>query len=268
MPTIAYSTLIDAGDIPRTKPRFSLPEIQPPDMKEDWHYSGIRAPSRIPWTGIAVSAALHIFVLFSFNHHQATAKKHVKDDAEVVQMVMPEIKDLDEPAPTELQDESAKTPQVDVPTLVDMPGLVDVTMGLVQPMDMRPPTSADIGATKVSIVPVNIAHGPRSDGGGLKNIFDLSQLDRIPEATSQVAPRFPGNLKRDYSYAEVVLEFIVDSDGNVRGPTVVKSTANGFDQPAVEGVLKWHFRPGMKNGKRVNTRMRQLFKFTVTDEDN
>jgi protein TonB len=206
-------------------------------------------------------------VFFGLNHKAPAPKKHVVKETDVVQMVMPEIKDLDEPPPTELQDDTQNTPQVDVPSLADMPSAVDVSMGFVQPLDVRPPVPADIGAARLAVVPVNIAHGPRSDGGGLKDIFNLADLDRIPEAISQVAPRFPAALKREFDYAEVKLEFIVDTAGGVRGITIVSSTAQGFDEAAVEGISKWRFRPGMKAGKKVNTRVQQLLKFKVTDDD-
>jgi len=267
MRTIAYSTLIDAAGVPRAKPRVSLPITRPPGRGHDWTYRTSRT-SRIPWIGLIVSASLHLGFLFGFNHHVVPVHKHVKDEDKAIQMVMPEIKDLEEPPPNELQDTQDTKVSVDVPTLVDVPNLVDVSMGLVQPLDVRPPTKDDIGAARVAIIPVNIGHGPRSDGGGLKNIFDLSQLDRIPEPISQVSPRFPGAMKRDYNYAEVLVEFIVDTDGNVRAATVVKTTAAGFNESAVDGVSKWRFRPGMKGGRKVNTRMRVPIKFQVIEGED
>jgi protein TonB len=264
MQTVAYSTLVRAGNVPRISPGIPLPFSRQTGGNGDWHYHGIPPSSRIPWAGLVISAGLHVFVLFSFNHPTAPVTKHVKEDADVIQMVMPDLKDLDEPPPTELQDETEKAPSVDVPTLSDAPSIVDVNMGFVQPLDLRPPVQADLTGARVSIVPVNISHGPRSDGG-LKNIFNLSELDRIPEALSQVAPRFPPALKRDFSYAQVLVEFIVDTDGNVRAATAVESTYSGFDQAAVDGVSKWRFRPGMKMGHKVNTRMRVPIRFKVTD---
>lgn len=266
MQTVAYCTLSPADAVHIVAVKAPRAARSPMGERGDWHYHGIPPPSRIPWGSLLISAGLHVFVLYGFNRHALEAKIPVKHEADLIQMVMPDIKDLEDPAPSELQDESSKAPTVDVPSLVDLPSMVDVNMGLVQPLDLRPPVKADLGAPNLAVVPVNIAHGPRSDGGGLKNIFDLSQLDRVPDPVSQVPPRFPPALKHDFNYAEVLVEFIVDTDGNVRAATVVTSTNSGFDRAAVDGVSKWRFRPGMKAGHRVNTRMRVPIRFRVTEE--
>jgi protein TonB len=266
MPTASCFQQSPAGSSPRTAQRISLHPSNLVRRKGDWHYQGIPPPGRIPWASLLISAALHAGVLLGFNHHAPAVTKIVAVEPDVIRMEMPEeIKDPDEAPPADLQDEADQTPAVDVPTLAELPGSVDVNMGLVQPMDMRVPVQADLNAAKISIIPVNIAHGPRSSGGGLKNIFDLGQLDRIPEAVTQMPPHFPQALKHDYTFAQVMVEFIVDSDGNVRAATVVESTAAAFDQAAVDGVSKWHFRPGMKAGRRVNTRMRVPIRFKVSE---
>jgi protein TonB len=49
-------------------------------------------------------------------------------------------------------------------------------------------------------------------------------------------------------------------------PLVTDSSHHGFDDAAMVGVSKWKFRPGMKAGRKVNTRVRQMITFTVGDE--
>ena len=271
MQTATFSSLDQACNLPPC----TLPaRVAPPQPRRtrgagDWHYRG--APRRNHWYALAasiiISGGLHAGLLFGFNHHAKAAKRIAAPKEELIQMAMPDTKDPDEPPPADSLEDTNTPPAVDVPSLVDLPSVVDITVGFVQPLDTRPPLQADLASSKVAVVPVNIAHGPRS-AGGLKNIFDLSQLDRIPEVVSQVAPQFPSAMKRDYTFAQVVIEFIVDTNGDVRGATVVQSTAAGFDESAIEGVSRWHFRPGMKGGRKVNTRMRVPIRFQVTEGED
>ena len=65
---------------------------------------------------------------------------------------------------------------------------------------------------------------------------------------------------------EVVVEFIVDANGDVRNAFAVRSTQRDFEQAAVQAVSKWKFRPGKKGGRAVNTRMQVPIVFTLNDE--
>ena len=94
-------------------------------------------------------------------------------------------------------------------------------------------------------------------------IFDLADLDQIPIATNQVAPIHPYKLQREGVSGEVVVEFICDSKGNVRGARVIKSTNREFNGPALAAIRSWKFTPGEKDGKQVSTKMRLPFGFTV-----
>jgi protein TonB len=74
-------------------------------------------------------------------------------------------------------------------------------------------------------------------------------------------------MKREAQSATVRVEFVVDSTGRVVAPYVVASTHFGFNDAAVAGVAKWKFRPGIRGGKRVNTRMQVPILFRITDAE-
>jgi len=232
----------------------------------DWQYFGIARPSRLPVMSILVSAAAHAVLLLAFNHRAPAVKALPPPDTAVVQLVMPPIKDDEEKPPVELDDGAEPEQGVAVPSLVDVPTRVDISTAFVQPLQLNNLTKADLGGAKLSNIPVKIAHGPRT-ASGLKNVFDISQLDRIPEPIAQPAPRFPFELKNQVSQAEVIVEFIVDTDGNVRNAEVVRSSHHGFDQASVDGVSKWRFRAGMKGGRKVNSRMMVPLRFNVVDSE-
>jgi periplasmic protein TonB len=81
----------------------------------------------------------------------------------------------------------------------------------------------------------------------------------------QPTPLYPPALKREGLTATVRVEFIVDIRGQVLDPFVVDSTHHGFDEAAVAGVLRWKFKPGVRMGRRVNTRMQVPIIFKVAD---
>ncbi|MBI2516182.1 MAG: TonB family protein [Opitutae bacterium] len=247
-------------------PKESLPPGGPVKNPGNWRYYGLPKLPRISWVAIVLSAGVHAWFLLGFNAPKPVKRHVVADEPLVEMMAMPPLEPEKDDMPKELSDESEAAPSVDVPMLADVPSAVDLNVAFVQPLDVRPNVQSNLGAAKLTSIPVNIAHGPRTSGG-LKDIFNLSQLDRVPEPISQTAPRFPADLKRDVMSAKVVVEFIVDSDGYVRDPFIVSTSHAGFNEAAIEGVNRWRFRPGIKTGRKVNTRMRVPILFEVNDSD-
>lgn len=94
-------------------------------------------------------------------------------------------------------------------------------------------------------------------------VWDPARLDQQPVPRYQSAPLYPYEMKHAGMTGEVVVDFIVDTTGNVRNATVVRSTHHGFDEAAVAAVCKWKFRPGMRNGHAVFTHMAVPIQFTL-----
>jgi protein TonB len=73
-------------------------------------------------------------------------------------------------------------------------------------------------------------------------------------------------MRRSGLKGDVIVGFIVDSEGNVRDPYIVRSSNPGFDQAAIDAVLKWKFRPGKKGGANVATRVNQPLTFSLNND--
>jgi TonB family protein len=86
-------------------------------------------------------------------------------------------------------------------------------------------------------------------------VFDLSKLEQPPVPTYQVRPDYPLELRRAGISGAVTVEFIVGITGDVREAFAVKSTQRDFEGAAVAAVLQWKFKPGMRQGVPVNTRL-------------
>jgi protein TonB len=102
-------------------------------------------------------------------------------------------------------------------------------------------------------------------GKGIE-VFDISKLDQQPVARFQARPQYPFEMRRAGIAGEVLVDFIVDSNGDVRNAYAVRSSQREFEAAAVQAVSKWKFRPGKKNGRNVNTHMQVPIVFTLNEE--
>ena len=93
--------------------------------------------------------------------------------------------------------------------------------------------------------------------------FDVSELDKAPTVISSVSPTYPRELLRGRVEGSVVLLFVVDESGRVEDPRIENSTHPAFEQPALDAVRRWKFRPGSKEGTSVKTFMKLPMRFRI-----
>jgi TonB family protein len=103
---------------------------------------------------------------------------------------------------------------------------------------------------------------PTSIAAGVE-IFDISKLDRIPEVRFRTDVQYPFEMRRAGKTGEVIVEFIVDTDGNVLNAFAAKSNEREFEANAIASVRKWKFKPGQKEGHNVYARMQVPILFTL-----
>lgn len=84
-----------------------------------------------------------------------------------------------------------------------------------------------------------------------------------PKVISRVPPVYPRVMKATGLRGEVLLEFIIDNTGVVKDVVVIKTNNPGFNEAAIEALMKWKFEPGRKAGEPVNARMQQTFVFEI-----
>jgi TonB family protein len=95
-------------------------------------------------------------------------------------------------------------------------------------------------------------------------IVGADKLDRMPVVTSQARPVYPYSLRLTGNRGEVLVDFIIDPQGDVVKADVTKSSHPDFEAPAVEAVLQWKFKPGIKNGHPVYVHMAVPIIFELT----
>jgi periplasmic protein TonB len=174
---------------------------------------------------------------------------------------------------------------VEMPKLEpEEPEVVEASDEPVKPMDFAPPMQTDVPqvATPESFVqkiqpppPENvkpaagiIAIPENRDTSRFRNmeVFDISKLDQQPVPRLQVRPQYPFEMRRAGIAGEVVVDFIVDTNGDVQNAYAVRSSQREFEAAAVQAVSKWKFKPGRKGGRNVNTHMQVPIVFTLNEE--
>ena len=244
-----------------------LPRAHDADLPGSWRYLPGRRPPQVPYLALLIAGGVHALGLLGFNREEVEQKVVVEEDYQEVALVMPKLEELEEP---EIVENDGPKEEVEastyVPMLTDVPSAT-IDTAFVQKMDFSTlAPKPDVDTAKVITIP----RGQRTGGvrpDSMKDIFNLSDLDRAPEAVFQPPPVFPRQLKSEISKATVTVEFIVSAEGKVTYAKVVDASYPGFEDAAIMGVMRWQFRAGMKGGKRVAVRMLVPLIFRVVEGD-
>ena len=209
--------------------------------------------------GLIVSLAIHSSI-HVFSHKQPPPKREITKEEKVIQMEMPPLPPEEEEKVEELTEEPMEN-VLAPPSLVDLPTVVPVN-AFTQPLQPPPPPGMQAAKGAINI-PVN---PPGANfGRGIKDLFDINNLDQKPVGRVQNPPQYPYEMSRAGISGEVVVEFIINSSGDVVDTRVIRSSHREFEVPAMQAVQKWKFKPGRKGGKNVSTRVSQLIEFNLED---
>jgi protein TonB len=97
--------------------------------------------------------------------------------------------------------------------------------------------------------------GPHSKGLGLAGKeFQLAQVDKPPVVVSRVEPGYPLMARRRNINGQVTVKFLVDAQGRVQKPSIVRANPEGiFESSVLDAVARWRFKPGIYRGQAVST---------------
>jgi len=205
--------------------------------------------------GFVFTITLEAVIAWSGDLSHFKAKPKVKDEEPTIQISIPKI----EPDEPDVVEDQPQTPQDIAPPMQnDVPQVVTPD-SFVQQIEPPPP---DLTAISKNIVKIPET---RSGLGGIE-VFDISKLDQQPVAKFQARPQFPFEMRRAGISGEVVVDFIVDTNGEVRNAFAAHSSQREFEAAAVQAVSKWKFRPGRKNGHAVFTHMQVPIVFTLNED--
>jgi len=81
----------------------------------------------------------------------------------------------------------------------------------------------------------------------------LPEVDKPPVSIRIIEPLYPFAARRKGIQGTVTLRFIVNREGKVVEPSAVEGEPPGvFDVSVLKAILRWRFKPAIKNGKAVD----------------
>ncbi|PTX96533.1 energy transducer TonB [Opitutus sp. ER46] len=209
--------------------------------------------------GLALSAVIHgtVFLEGKLFPNRPPAPV-VRERPTLTVIDMPPL-EPEEPEIVETTSDAVAPAEFAPPMQVDVPQVVTDT-SFVQRIQPPPPENVQPNASLVKIP----EHRDNTAWHKLQ-IFDPSSLDQQPVPRVRTPPQYPFEQRRQGVTGEVLVEFIVDTQGNVLGAFAVRSSQREFESAAVQAVSKWKFKPGRRAGSAVNTRMQIPIVFNLDD---
>jgi TonB family protein len=128
--------------------------------------------------------------------------------------------------------------------------------------DVARPATTSVPSFEGALIPGGVEARDRTQFQGA-TVFDLSMIDVAPVAKLQVTPQYPRELLLGRVEGEVVVDFIVDHNGDVQNAYALRSSRREFEAAAVAAVSKWKFTPGRKGGRDVPAHMQVPVLFSL-----
>lgn len=94
--------------------------------------------------------------------------------------------------------------------------------------------------------------------------YTAGEVDQAPRVLRSFHPQYPYLATRDGIEGWVVLRFVVDTDGVAGNVTVSAAEPEGiFEEAAMKAVVRYKFKPALKNGDAVNCIVTQRMQFSL-----
>ncbi len=96
---------------------------------------------------------------------------------------------------------------------------------------------------------------------------DFVDYDKPPEAVKQVGAKYPEKAKKEGLEGTVWVKVLIDENGKATKSEILKTDREVFNHEAQAAVMKWVFKPALKQGKPVPVWVTIPFRFKLSDKD-
>jgi len=95
--------------------------------------------------------------------------------------------------------------------------------------------------------------GPGDNPGPGQGSPQRIRLSALPQLLWKIEPEYSEEARKARYQGSVMLALEVDSEGRPHNIRVVRSLGLGLDERAVAAVSQWRFKPGLLNGRAVES---------------
>ena len=215
-------------------------------MASEWRNPryDIKAQSKAVFEqAVALSLAL-ITLVFMTNRRIDVRAYDGSGDSEIIQVEnIPETQQLKRPPAPQRPQIPIATESEDIPDDVT---IMDTDLDLDAPPPPPPP--------------------PPGSGAGLSDRGEVYMTwEEAPQLIRMVKPKYPELARKAGVEGKVILQIIVDQDGNVSEPRVIVAQPPGiFEEAALQAIMGWKFKPAKQRGLPISVLMGQQVDFTLT----
>jgi TonB family protein len=142
---------------------------------------------------------------------------------------------------------TAQAPQIQAPDYADPLSKMTDFSGGQGTHGLGSGTGGGIGSGKGD------GYGPGEGGGMGGGAYRIGGDVSAPTLISKVEPEYSEEARKAKYSGTVLLSIVVDEHGLPRDIHVIRPLGLGLDEKAIEAVMKWRFRPGLKGGRPVAT---------------
>jgi len=206
------------------------------------------------WVEVGLIMALSLFILIfriDFYPRESTEDFYVEVQEEVFVEEIVQTKQVETPPPPPRPPVPVEVPNDEI--LVDDFIDFDAELDLDGPIDMPPPPPKQADDDFEDEIFVVVEQPPVLIGG----IAGVQKGIIYPELALKVGIE-----------GRVVVQFVVDKDGNVVNPVVMRGIGGGCDEEAIRAVKLAKFQPGMQRGRPVAVRYSLPITFKIYNKDS
>ncbi len=201
------------------------------------------------WIGVAFAAVFHAVLLFMYFPEKTEADDFEKEKPKV--FVVQQVRFRPPPPPQQQELPKPRTKKVPIP---------DPTPDEPEPIRLEDEIEPEIDMPDTDIV-FDIPDGPPpvEPSGPIRVGGDV----KAPEKLHAPPPQYTEIARKARITGVVIVEAIIDKDGNVTNVKVLKGLPMGLDQAAIDAIKGWKFRPATLNGKPVSVYYNLTVNFTL-----
>ena len=123
--------------------------------------------------------------------------------------------------------------------------------------------AAPVGNTTYGKVADTATHPSEVKAYTAPRYVPVYQVDTEPTVAQEVKIPYPDEARRSGVEGTVTLSITVNAEGRVVKAVVLKGPGYGLDEAAREALLRFRFKPAVKNGESVATEMKYSYTFLL-----